>query len=111
MIYLVASDREPTRSGRRGLIVRSRGSSCSCIQRQMWEGPGWGALPCGSPLPDRCPRGVSHPYGMGAGGVGCAGGWHLPCRSTQDTSALISRVAPAAALRGDTMLLGVRPWA
>lgn len=110
MIYLVASDGEPTSSGRRGLIVRSRGSSCSRIERRTWGDPGWGGTALRRP-PDRCPWGVSHPYGMGAGGVGSAGGWHLPRRSTRDTPALISRVAPATALRGDTMLLGVRPWA
>ena len=68
-----------------------------------------GALSCSSPsliaVPGVCPS----PCGMGAGGVGSACSWHLPRRSTRDTSALISSVAPGCCPQG--MLLGVRPWA
>ena len=59
-----------------------------------------GALSCSSPsliaVPGVCPS----PCGMGAGGVGSACSWHLPRRSTRDTSALISSVAPGCCPQG-----------
>lgn len=78
-----------------GLIVRSRGSLCSSIEKVDVGDPELGghcleAPPSPIAVPGVCPS----PCGMGAGGMGSAGSWHLPHRSTRDTPALISRPGP-----------------